>query len=183
MGNHITSHRSTRVLLPDGMVQEYSEPVTVAELMLDHPQQVVVEFSHPVGRKPKPLGADVTLENNKVYLMVAMKRGKLAAPSISLEEARRILFRTDAVLTAYTGFVPVFARMCPAAVVKSKKKQLKEEKVVAKWPTVEVKPELFVGREDGYYLSRELSVKRSWKPSLDTIKEKGVKEKIRHWLV
>lgn len=111
--------------------------------------------------------------------MVAMKSGKLAAPSISLEEARRILLRTDAVLTAYTGFIPVFARMCPAAVVKSNKKK----KVVVKWPTVEVKPEVVVGPEDGYYLSRQLSVKRSWKPSLDTIKEKGVKEKIRHWLV
>ncbi|XP_076944534.1 uncharacterized protein LOC143615247 [Bidens hawaiensis] len=179
MGNHITSHSSTRVLLPDGTVREYTGPVTVAELMLDHPQQVVVEFSHPVGKKPKPLVADVTLENNKVYLMVAMKSGKLAAPSISLEEARRILLRTDAVLTAYTGFIPVFARMCPAAVVKSNKKK----KVVVKWPTVEVKPEVVVGPEDGYYLSRQLSVKRSWKPSLDTIKEKGVKEKIRHWLV
>ncbi|XP_076901938.1 uncharacterized protein LOC143556532 [Bidens hawaiensis] len=179
MGNHITSHGSTRVLLPDGTVLECTKPVTVAKLMLDHPQQVVVEFSHPVGIKPKPLAADVTLESNKVYLMVAMKSGKLAAPSISLEEARRILLRTDAVLTAYTGFIPVFAKMCPAAVVTGKKKK----KVVAKWPTVEVKPELVVGPEDGYYLSRQLSVKRSWKPSLDTIKEKGVKEKIRHWLV
>ncbi|KAJ0691646.1 hypothetical protein HanPI659440_Chr15g0577281 [Helianthus annuus] len=182
MGNH-TSRGSRRLILPDGTVREYHEPVTVAELMLDHPQQVVVEFDHPVGKKPKPLAADVMLENNKVYMMVPVRRGKSVA--ISSEDARRVLLRANAVLktgsfvTAYTGFIPVFARMCPAAVVKSTKK----EKVVEKSPKVVAKPEFFAEGEDGYFLTRQLSVKSSWKPSLDTIKEKRVESKIRHWLV
>ncbi|KAI3819201.1 hypothetical protein L1987_13026 [Smallanthus sonchifolius] len=179
MGNH-TSHGSRRLILPNGTVHEYKEPVTVAELMLEHPQQLVVEFQ-PLGNKTKPLAADIMLEKNKVYLMVPMRRGK----AVSSEEARRILLRANAVLktvsfvTAYTGFIPVFARMCPAAVVKSKRK----EKGVEKSPTMDIKPELVVGGEECYYLSRQLSVKSSWKPNLDTIKEKGVKAKIRHWLL
>ncbi|KAK9070050.1 hypothetical protein SSX86_010449 [Deinandra increscens subsp. villosa] len=182
MGNH-TSHASTRLILPDGTVHEHKQPVTVAELMLDHPQQVVVEFQpQPIGRKTKPLPADFTLEKNKVYLMVPMRKG--SAVSMSSDDVRRVLSRANAVLKsgsfvgAYTGFIPVFARMCPAAVVKSRKKVEKRAEKVA-----EVKPELFAGGEDGSYLSRQLSVKSSWKPSLDTIKEKSVKAKIQHWLL
>ncbi|KAI3732527.1 hypothetical protein L1987_63732 [Smallanthus sonchifolius] len=179
MGNH-TSHGSRRLILPNGTVHDYKEPVTVAELMLEHPQQAVVEFQ-PLGNKTKPLAADIMLEKNKVYLMVPMRLGK----AVSSEEARRILLRANAVLktrsfvTAYTGFIPVFARMCPAAVVKSKRK----EKRVEESSLVGTKPKLVVGGEEGFYLRRQMSVKSSWKPSLDTIKEKGVKAKIRDWLL
>ncbi|KAK1437214.1 hypothetical protein QVD17_03002 [Tagetes erecta] len=182
MGNH-NSHDSTRVILPDGTVHECKEPVTVAELMLDHPQQAVVELQ-PSGKKTQPLAADVRLEKKKVYLMVPMRRGKAVA-AMSSEEVRRIVFRANAVLKSgsfvmgYTGFIPVFARMCPVAVVKGKKK----EKVAEKSVEVTVKPELFAGDEGGCYLTRQLSGKSGWKPSLDTIKEKCVNDKIRHWLL
>ncbi|KAL8232777.1 hypothetical protein R6Q57_002555 [Mikania cordata] len=183
MGNQ-TSNDSRRLILSDGTVHEYKEPVTVAELMLEHPQQAVVEFQ-PAKKKTKPLPADFKLESNKVYLMVPIRRGKPMAPTISSEEAQLILLRTKAILKtgsfvmAYTGFIPVFARMCPAVVVNTKKKA----KPVENSPTMDTKPELFVGRDDGYYMSRQLSGKISWKPSLDTIKEKSVKAKIRHWLL
>ncbi|CAH1447555.1 unnamed protein product [Lactuca virosa] len=199
MGNHIShgsgsrSGSARRVILPDGTVEEYTKPVTVAELMLDHPQQLVVEFQTLTnGRNLKPLPADTKLENNRVYMMLPMRRGKPVG-AMSSEEARRLLLRANTVLNsdsfvaAYTGFLPLFARMCPAAVIKSSKKKEKEEKLSAL--AVMVKPAglLDLGEMDSegradYYLSRQLSGKGSWKPSLDTIKEKGVKAKIRHWL-
>ncbi|GJW80870.1 hypothetical protein Tco_0144845 [Tanacetum coccineum] len=126
------------------------------------------------------------LETSKVYMMIPKKRGN----SLSTEDARRLLFRANVILdsgsfvSAYTGFLPLFARMCPAAVVKSKKREHKDEKGL-----VLSKPPLFRdlgldSEESGeYFLSRQLSAKNTWKPSLDTIKEKGVKAKIRHWLL
>nr|GEW17682.1 hypothetical protein [Tanacetum cinerariifolium] len=140
MGNQ-TSRGSGRVLLTDGTIHEYKKPLAVAELMLEHPQQVVVEFQRlKNGTKPKPLPADMLLETNKVYMMIPKKRGN----SLSTEDARRLLLRANVILdsgsfvSAYTGFLPLFARMCPAAVVKSKKKEHKDEKGV-----VVSKPALF----------------------------------------
>ncbi|PWA82403.1 hypothetical protein CTI12_AA178800 [Artemisia annua] len=84
----------------------------------------------------------------------------------------------------YTGFLPLFARMCPTSVVKSKKTEHKDETGL-----VVSKPALFRdfgldSEERGeYFSSRQLSAKYTWKPSLDTIREKGVKAKIRHWLL
>ena len=186
MGNQ-ASHGSGRVLLTDGTIHEYKKPLAVAELMLEHPQQVVVEFQ-PIknGTKPKPLPADMLLETNKVYMMIPKKRGN----SLSTEDARRLLLRANVILdtgsfvSAYTGFLPLFARMCPAAVVKSKKKEHKDEKVL-----VVSKPASFrdlgldLEERGEYVLSRQLSMKNTWKPSLDTIKEKGVKAKICHCLL
>ncbi|KAL4558908.1 hypothetical protein LXL04_037113 [Taraxacum kok-saghyz] len=178
MGNHV-SNGSGKVILPDGTVQEITEPVTVAELMLEHPQQVVVEVQ---GGRPKPLGADMKVESKKVYMMLPMMRGK-AGGAMSSEETQRLLLRANAVLKsdsfvgAYTGFLPLFARMCPAAVIKSKKRD--DEKKARPGLLEEMESE--AGRAD-LYLSRQLSGKGTWKPSLDTIKEKGVKAQIRHWL-
>ncbi|KAL7582187.1 hypothetical protein Lser_V15G41520 [Lactuca serriola] len=196
MGNYIShgsgSGSAGRVILPDGTVEEYTKPVTVAELMLDHPQQLVVEFQTLTnGRTLKPLPADTKLENNRVYMMLPMRRGKPVGPgAMSSEELllrANTVLNSDSFVTAYTGFLPLFARMCPAAVIKSSKKKEKEEKLSAL--PVMVKPAglLDLGEMDSegradYYFSRQLSGKGSWKPSLDTIKEKGVKAKIRHWL-
>ncbi|XP_071741376.1 uncharacterized protein [Rutidosis leptorrhynchoides] len=190
MGNR-TSHGSGNIILRDGTIQHYTEPVTVAELMLEHPQQVVVEFQTLVnGKKPKPLPADIKLDTKKVYMMVPKRNGKPIG-AISSEQARRVLSRANMVLnsrtfvSAYTGFVPFFARMCPANVVKSKKPKNVEENS----SSVMVKSGLFweidIESEvmESYYLSRQMSGKNSWKPSLDTIKEKGVKPKVNHWLL
>ncbi|KAI3679102.1 hypothetical protein L6452_38410 [Arctium lappa] len=188
MGNHMISHASgRRIILSDGTLQEYEKTVTVAELMLDHPQQVVVEFQK--AGKPTPLPADTKLEATKIYMMLpktTMKR------SMSREEARRLLLRANAVLnssksfvSAYTGFLPLFARICPAAITKSKIKESSSEysQVLLKTKAVGLFREMELEMEMGSYLSRQVSGKASWKPSLDTIKEKGVKAKIRHWLL
>nr|XP_043635319.1 uncharacterized protein LOC122606534 [Erigeron canadensis] len=191
MGNN-NSNGLGKVILPNGTIQEYTKPMTVAELMLDHPQQAVVEFDQTLtnGKRPKPLPADAKLETKKVYMMVPKRSGKPIG-EISLEEARRILLKANVVLntgsfgSAYTGFLPLFVRMCPAAVVKSKKKVKVEEKsqVVVKKSGLFREVDLESEVMESYFLSRQLSGKNAWKPSLDTIKEKGVTAKIRHWLL
>ncbi|XP_076892928.1 uncharacterized protein LOC143544812 [Bidens hawaiensis] len=174
MGNYV-SNGSTRVILPDGTVTKYNEPVTVGELMLDHLKQVVVEFQ-PVVKKPKPLAADFRLENNKVYMMVPMRRGPVV--DMSLEKQRRIILKSGLFLSAYAGIILVFVKMWLKTVIRSNNKA----KVAEKPSTATMKPKLFrevesvmEGRGDHY-------VKKSWKPSLDTIKEKGVKAKTCCWL-
>ncbi|XP_022858836.1 uncharacterized protein LOC111379386 [Olea europaea var. sylvestris] len=193
MGNSIPknwSNATGKVILSTGEVYKYDEPITVAELMLEHPQQVVVEFQ-PVmnGKKPTPLPADKKLETKKVYIMLPIKRGKPVA--LSSEEARRVLenansFLKSKSLISSSGFLPFFVRICPAGggmghddvFTNIKKKSLVERK-----EEEESKSDYFnfilEGRPE--FLRRQLSGK-GWKPSLDTIKEKTIKAKIRHWL-
>ncbi|XP_052879201.1 uncharacterized protein LOC108479076 isoform X2 [Gossypium arboreum] len=79
-----------KVILRDGTIQEFSWPLTVAELMLEHPQQVVVEYHAAVNeKKPVPLPADHKLDVAKVYVMLPVKRGK--PTTLSSKEVRRVL--------------------------------------------------------------------------------------------
>ncbi|KAM7527002.1 hypothetical protein LguiB_030412 [Lonicera macranthoides] len=204
MGNHIShqpaANGTGKVILSDGTVHEYQKPLTVAELMLDYPQEVVVEFQSSLtnGKRPCPLPADKKLETDKVYIMLPMKRGKPAA--LSSEEARGLLLTANNVLKSRTndrlsgtwGFVPFIARMCIAGTrncegtrdfVEHKKNEqqvLIVEKTEEKRKIELLFSEIMEDRPE--FLSRQLSGK-SWKPNLDTIKEKGVKAKVRHWLL
>lgn len=203
MGNHIShppaNGTGLKVILSDGTVHEYQKPLTVAELMLDYPQEVVVEFhqsSVTNGKRPCPLPADNKLETDKVYIMLPMKRGKPAA--LSSQEARRLLLtannvfksRSNDLLCATWGFVPFIARMCIAGTgncegtrdfVEHKKneRQVIVEKTEEKRKIELLFSEIMEDRPE--FLSRQLSGK-SWKPNLDTIKEKGVKARVRNWL-
>ncbi|PNX91763.1 hypothetical protein L195_g047897, partial [Trifolium pratense] len=80
MGNHVSfrpSDSTGKVIFLDGSVHEFDEQITVAELMMDHPQKVVVEFQSAVNQKrPTPLPADKKLEMKKIYLMLPVKQGK-----------------------------------------------------------------------------------------------------------
>ena len=79
MGNQIARDATGKIVYWDGSVQEFDEPLTVAELMLEHPQQVVLDFHSAVKEKrPTPLPADEKLEMKKTYVMVPVKRGKCA---------------------------------------------------------------------------------------------------------
>ncbi|CAK9145208.1 unnamed protein product [Ilex paraguariensis] len=192
MGNHISFCRlegSGKVILSNGTVHRYDKPLTVAELMLEYPQEAVVEIQSVLnGKKPCPLPADNKLETNKVYLMLPMKRGKPAV-LLSSGEARRILLRANSVLKtksllSASGFLPLFARICPASagegqdqfVLHRKEKLAEKSEETSKQ---EVFDEIVGGTPE--YLSRQFSGK-GWKPSLDTIKEKKVKTKVPHWL-
>ncbi|KAL2239045.1 uncharacterized protein LOC105163055 [Sesamum indicum] len=184
-------HATGKVILSDGAVFTYDKPLTVAELMLEYPQQVVVEFQPVVnGKKPTPLPADQKLDMKKLYLMLPVRKGKPAV--LPSEEAKKLLARTNAMLKSkallsYTGFLPLFVRMCPAAggkhdaVFKETRKSLRKRKEEEEeegrksdyfWEILEGRPE---------FLSRQISGK-GWKPSLDTIREKAVKAKVRHWM-
>ncbi|KAJ9187861.1 hypothetical protein P3X46_003276 [Hevea brasiliensis] len=184
MGNYFTNPSSKaagRVILWDGRVHEFEKPLTVAELMLEYPQQVVVEFRSDLSEKrPTPLPADKKLDMKKVYLMLPMKRGKPVL--LSSEEARHVLsvLRSRSFLSS-SRFLPLFARICPAGGIEegqtstttkfvSERKENESELML---------PEILENRPE--YLSRQLSGK-GWKPSLDTIKEKKVEKKIPHWL-
>ncbi|XP_039685742.1 uncharacterized protein [Medicago truncatula] len=93
MGNQVSfrpSDPTGKVVFLDGSVHEFDEAITVAELMMDHPQKVVVEFHSAVNQKrPTPLPADKKLDMNKIYLMLPVKQGKPIG--LSGEETRRVL--------------------------------------------------------------------------------------------
>lgn len=189
MGNHISfraSDATVKIVYWDGSVQEFDQPLTVAELMLEHPQQVVVEFHSAVNQKrPTPLPADKKLEMRKVYLMLPVKRGKPVG--LSGEESRRILLMVNSALHSKylmcsPRFLPWLARLCQNTTIgeggvlqRNEDMENREER----YDFSEFLPEMMEGRPE--YLSRQLSGK-AWKPSLDTIKEKKIKRKLSHWL-
>ncbi|XP_010259338.1 PREDICTED: uncharacterized protein LOC104598806 [Nelumbo nucifera] len=193
MGNYI-SHQSAKgtgkVILPDGSVHEFDQPLAVAELMLEHPQQIVVEFhSLAAGNKPAPLPADTMLEMEKVYLMLPMKRGKVAA-ALSSDEARRIVTRAKSVLSSgsllsSSRFLPLFARICPAGIGTGEEAELllhkKNKETLVEKPELEFLAEMVDIRSEFLCLSKQASGK-GWKPTLDTIEEKGGERKVPHWL-
>ncbi|OMO82074.1 hypothetical protein COLO4_23247 [Corchorus olitorius] len=199
MGNYIssitcrpTSDMAGKVVLWDGSVQEFNWPLTAAELMLEHPQQVVVELHAAVKEKrPIPLPADQKLDMRKVYVMVPVKRGK--PTTLSSDEARRVLLSANSVLRSKSlltssKFLPLFSKICPANledIVGHKFPLQKKENIVCETTNdddhQEVRclmefnlPESIEGRPE--YLNRQYSGK-GWKPTLDTIKEKKIEKK------
>jgi len=185
MGNQIaTDHATAKIIYWDGSVQEFHQSLTVAELMMEHPQQVVLDFHSAVNQKrPTPLPADQKLEMKKTYVMVPVKQGKPVG--LSTEDSRRILFIVNSALcskffVSSSGFLPWLAGLFRSergvAVLQEKEMENAEEK----YGFCEFLPEMAEGRPE--YLSRQLSGK-GWKPSLDTIKEKKVNTKVSRWLL
>lgn len=204
MGNAIGSRKletaamaGGKVVLSDGRVQNLEEETTVAEIMLENPHHVVVEFDpssitfnkdgKTVKKKLTPLPADNTLEPGKIYLVLPAKRsggsggGAKSSSSSSAvmtsEEIRKMLFSATAMVRSsfsyYEGILPWFTTRSynnsnsPAV-----------DAVVAATSVGKLEAEE-EGRPE--FLSRQLSG-RGWKPSLDPIKEKKAKKKIHQLL-
>ncbi|KAG5055916.1 hypothetical protein JHK85_008426 [Glycine max] len=181
MGNQIARDATGKIVYWNGSVQEFDEPLTVAELMLEHPQQVVLDFHSAVKEKrPTPLPADEKLEMKKTYVMVPVKRGKPVL--LSSEDSRRILFTVNSSLhsnhfVSSSGFLPWLARLFHAkgevVAVLQRKEEVEKENTEERYGFSEFLPEMLEGSMPEY-MSRQLSGK-GWKPSLDTIKEKKTK--------
>ncbi|XP_054783361.1 uncharacterized protein LOC129290578 [Prosopis cineraria] len=184
MGNRISfgpSDGKGKIVHWDGSVEEFEKPVMVAELMLEHPQQVVVEFHSALNHnRPVPLAADKKLERNNVYLMLPLRRGKPVR--LNSEESRRILLMLQSALHSKSllfssRFLSRLARVCRERPVGEKVLQKNQEKenIRERYVCSELLPEITESTPE--YLSRQFSGKE-WKPSLDTIDEKKIQGKI-----
>ncbi|CAL9103047.1 unnamed protein product [Musa acuminata var. zebrina] len=169
-----------KVVLSDGTVHEFDHPTLVAELMLEHPHQFVVDVrSLSAGNsKAAPLPADYMLEPDKVYVMLPVARGKAAR--LSADEARRVLALASRLrLKQRSASAAPFLREKgkKAAAERKQEEDSRGEDVGAKmegvegWPSSE-RPEFL----------RQFSSKR-WAPTLGTIVEKSMEKKVPHWLL
>lgn len=197
MGNHISSGSPAtgKVILLDGSIQEFDKPLTVAELMLEYPQQMVVDLKSSTQKRATPLPADQILEVDKIYIMVPVRKGKLA--HLSPQEAHQILLRVNTLLRSKTLlenssrlFLPLISKINPATSqhhdkncnitiskevfgFEGRKMEEAGDKVDENLDTIE-KPD---------YLSRQVSGK-NWKPNLDTIEEKKNEiKKVSNWVI
>ena len=182
--------------MADGSVRALSEPVSVAELMMDHPPHFVVDArvlkeqgrreqqqqGGGGGAKVAPLPADHVLGAGGVFVLLPATRGKVSA-----EEARRALSAARSL--ARSRSMPGLRRKLSskkgreeaASDVSSAQREATTE------PAEEEEEEAEAARPDGFeghrpeFLSRELSSK-GWKPSLRTIEERVAPKKTPHWL-
>ncbi|KAI3980706.1 hypothetical protein MKX01_025271 [Papaver californicum] len=153
MGNYISYQKSVmsgKVILPDGTVHKFDHPLTVAELMLEHPQQVVVEF-----------------HMKRSYLMLPKKGGN---STVTADDARQILLKAKTVLKSgsvlsSSKLFPMLALICrPVTNIKVRHGLVshKEDKYSVKErektkTLMELMPEVF--EQEPAFLSRQFSGK------------------------
>lgn len=182
-----------KVVMADGSVRALSEPVSVAELMMDHPRHFVVDARvlKELGRRRRqqpgggakvaPLPADHVLGAGGVYVLLPATRGKVSA-----EEARRALSAARSL--ARSRSMPGLRRKlssrkgpeAEAGADEAARQQQREATGTAESPEEAARPDGFEELRPEF-LSRELS-SRGWKPSLRTIEERVAPKKTPHWL-
>lgn len=197
MGNLISAGAAAgasggKVVMADGSVRALSEPVSVAELMMDHPRHFVVDARVLQQRKGAaaggaskvaPLPADHVLGAGGVYVLLPATRGKVSA-----EEARRVLTASRSL--ARSRSMPGGLRRKLSS---RKSREADDADRSAKNEAAEAEMErrdetaAAATATDGFeehrpeFLSRELS-SRGWRPSLNTIEESVIPKKVSHWL-
>ncbi|KAM0830873.1 hypothetical protein ACQ4PT_065926 [Festuca glaucescens] len=156
MGNVVSERGGGKIVLPDGTVRALGEPVSVAELMVEHPCHFVVDarlVSTGVAAKVAALPADNVLHGAGVYVVLPAIRGRVSA-----DEARRVLATASRPLAQYQ---------------KAGGQEQRDEA-----PTrIEG-----LGYHQPEFPSRQMTSRGAWKPSLKTIEELGQPRKIPHWL-
>ncbi|GJN08099.1 hypothetical protein PR202_ga25988 [Eleusine coracana subsp. coracana] len=179
-----------KVVMADGSVRALSEPVSVAELMMDHPRHFVVDaralkeqqHQHNKGGKVVPLPADHVLGAGGVYVLLPATRGKVSA-----EEARRALTAARSLARSRSMPGGLRRKLSSSSSRKGRGADMAVQHVAAPAVAEEEEEEQEAARVDGFeehrpeFLSRELS-SRGWKPSLNTIEERAAPKKVPHWL-
>uniref|UniRef100_A0ACD5YGE0 Uncharacterized protein n=1 Tax=Avena sativa TaxID=4498 RepID=A0ACD5YGE0_AVESA len=179
-----------KVVMADGSVRALSEPVSVAELMMDHPRHFVVDArvlqqqrKGGGAGKVAPLPADHVLGAGGVYVLLPATRGKVSA-----DEARRVLTASRS-LARSRSMPGGLMRKMSYRKSRDADGSAKQREAAATAPVAETErsEETSATAEDGFeehrpeFLSRELSC-RGWKPSLNTIEERVMPRKVAHWL-
>jgi hypothetical protein len=172
-----------KVVMADGSVRALSEPVSVAELMMDHPRHFVVDarvLQHRKGgagggaRKVAPLPADHVLGTGGLYVLLPATGGKVSA-----DEARS--------KSMPGGLMRKMSTRKSRGADDSAGSAKREATPAATVAEMERRNEPVPTETDGFeehrpeFLSRELSC-RGWKPSLNTIEERVMPKKVSHWL-
>uniref|UniRef100_A0A0E0KCQ5 Uncharacterized protein n=1 Tax=Oryza punctata TaxID=4537 RepID=A0A0E0KCQ5_ORYPU len=202
MGNLISSGAAVgasgggKVVMADGSVRALSEPVSVAELMMDHPRHFVVDARNlqrrkgkagapPPGGKVAPLPADHVLGAGGVYVLLpATTRGKVSA-----EEARRALTASRSLERSRSMPGRLRRKLSSKKMTQEADNDADASENRAAAAEAERREETAAAAAapDGFeehrpeFLSRELS-SRGWKPSLITIEERVAPKKVSHWL-
>lgn len=175
MGNYIScamatplikNSKAVRVVLPGGEVRQFREPVKAAELMLECPAYFLTNAqSLHIGRRFSALGADEDLEFGNVYLMFPMKRvnSVVSAPDLATfflaanSAAKRISADKVRVLPENTRNQESEAESRPSSDGNDG-------------------PRLSLEGIEGFAMHR-LSICRSRKPLLETIKEEHIRSR------
>ncbi|KAM3229168.1 hypothetical protein ACQJBY_060214 [Aegilops geniculata] len=184
MGNLISAGASGgKVVMADGSVRALSEPVSVAELMMDHPRHFVVDARLLQQRKGgaskvAPLPADHVLGAGGVYVLLPATRGKVSA-----EEARRVLTASRSLARSRSMPGGLRRKLSSRKSREADDADRSAKNEAAAAAEMERREETADGFEEHRpeFLSRELSC-RGWKPSLNTIQERVIPKKVSHWL-
>ncbi|XP_023521532.1 uncharacterized protein LOC111808715 [Cucurbita pepo subsp. pepo] len=176
MGNYIScslatplikNFKAVRVVLPGGEVRQFRESVNAAELMLECPTHFLANAqSLHIGRRFSALAADEELEFGNVYLMFPMKRVNSVV--------------TAADLATFFMAANSAARRISAAkvrVIHENRNRESGESEAESRPRISDEnngPRLSLEGIEGFPMHR-LSVCRSRKPLLETIKEEHIR--------
>ncbi|XP_038875190.1 uncharacterized protein LOC120067712 [Benincasa hispida] len=178
MGNYISCALSTpliknskavRVVLPGGEVRQFREPVKAAELMLECPSHFLANAqSLHIGRRFSALAADEELEFGNVYLMFPMKRVNSVVTAADL--ATFFMAANSAARRISSGKVRVLQENW------NQQESVEESEARPRISDGNEGPRLSLEGIEGFPMHR-LSVCRSRKPLLETIKEEHIRSR------